>query len=160
MPSEREEVKYNCCPDVPYPIIRYHVKMQRRTKFYLFNLIIPGTLIGLVAILTFILPPACGERVGIGITNLLAMMVFLLLVSLLVFMIPFVIIKLVYIWWDLLFPFRIPKNFGYLDIKIKYPLCTTTRLTVQRSKVLEQIVLNPSTIVHKLRHGWGREFRI
>ena len=80
MPATRKELYYLCCVE-PYPKITYTVHMQRRTKFYVMNLIVPGVLIGLVACLTFILPPQCGERVGLGITNLLAMMVFLLLVS-------------------------------------------------------------------------------
>ena len=80
-PAERKEVYFSCCPGKPYPVVKYDLKIQRRTKFYLFNLIIPGTLIGLIAILTFLLPPECGERIGLGITNLLAMLVFLLLVS-------------------------------------------------------------------------------
>ncbi|XP_065061778.1 neuronal acetylcholine receptor subunit alpha-7-like [Rhopilema esculentum] len=81
MPGRRKVFFYDCCPNVPYPVIDYDVIIIRRTSFYLLNLIWPGILIAVLAAITFLLPPESGERIGLGITNLLAMMVFLLLIS-------------------------------------------------------------------------------
>ena len=81
MPIKRNVVYYACCPTTPYPDVTFYVNLTRRTKFYLMNIIWPGILIALLATLTFLLPPESGERVGLGITNLLAMMLFLLLIS-------------------------------------------------------------------------------
>ncbi|XP_065061780.1 neuronal acetylcholine receptor subunit alpha-7-like [Rhopilema esculentum] len=81
MPGWRKVFFYDCCPNVPYPVIDYDVIIIRRTSFYLLNLIWPGILIAVLAAITFLLPPESGERIGLGITNLLAMMVFLLLIS-------------------------------------------------------------------------------
>eukprot|EP00794_Sanderia_malayensis_P004553 gene4553-5150_t len=78
---QRDVNYYSCCPNVPYPILNYKMVIVRRTMFYLLNLIWPGILIALLAAATFLLPPECGERIGLGITNLLAMTVFLLMVS-------------------------------------------------------------------------------
>ena len=81
MPGVRKEFFFACCPGLPYPAIDYEVIIVRRTSFYLLNLIWPGILIAVLASITFLLPPESGERIGLGITNLLAMMVFLLLIS-------------------------------------------------------------------------------
>ena len=81
MPGVRKEFFFACCPGLPYPAIDYDVIIVRRTSFYLLNLIWPGILIAVLASITFLLPPESGERIGLGITNLLAMMVFLLLIS-------------------------------------------------------------------------------
>jgi len=80
-PAKRKVLFYTCCPGVPYPVIDYEIIIIRRTSFYLLNLIWPGILIAVLASITFLLPPESGERIGLGITNLLAMMVFLLLIS-------------------------------------------------------------------------------
>ena len=81
MPGRRKVFFYDCCPNVPYPVVDYDIIIIRRTSFYLLNLIWPGILIAVLAAITFLLPPESGERIGLGITNLLAMMVFLLLIS-------------------------------------------------------------------------------
>ena len=81
VPVQKNTQYYACCPGVPYPDVTIHVNLIRRTKFYIMNIIWPGLLIALLAAITFLLPPESGERIGLGITNLLAMMVFLLLIS-------------------------------------------------------------------------------
>ena len=55
--------------------------LQRRVKFYLFNLIIPGILIAFLSLFSFYLPPLSGERVGLIITNFLSLSVYVLMVS-------------------------------------------------------------------------------
>ncbi len=81
MNAKRKENFFFFFPNVPYPLLDYNIALIRRTRFYLLNLIWPGILIAVLASVTFLLPPECGERIGLGITNLLAMTVFLLLIS-------------------------------------------------------------------------------
>jgi nicotinic acetylcholine receptor, invertebrate len=56
-------------------------QMRRKPLFYVFNMILPCLLITLVALLGFYIPSDSGEKVSMGITTLLSMTVFLMLVS-------------------------------------------------------------------------------
>ena len=40
------------------------------------NLVVPCSLIGSMVLLSFVLPPESGERIGLGITVLMAMAIF------------------------------------------------------------------------------------
>jgi len=42
------------------------VQLRRKSLYYVINLVVPCCLFSVIAIVTFILPPASGERVGIG----------------------------------------------------------------------------------------------
>lgn len=55
-------------------ILKLH--LRRRYHFYMVNLVIPCSLIALMVLLSFILPPESGERIGLGITVLMAMAIF------------------------------------------------------------------------------------
>lgn len=55
--------------------------MRRKPLFYVFNMILPCLLITLVALLGFYIPNDSGEKVSMGITTLLSMTVFLMLVT-------------------------------------------------------------------------------
>ena len=81
VPVENNIKYYACCPNVPYPDVTVHVNIIRRDRFDIVNMFWPGISIVVLAFITFLLPPECGERAGLGITNLLAMMVFLLRIS-------------------------------------------------------------------------------
>ena len=59
----------------------YHIVFERRPAFYLCNIILPCALITLVAMFGFCIPPESGEKIGLGITVLLSLTVFLLIVS-------------------------------------------------------------------------------
>lgn len=74
------EIDNECCGE---PMIRlhYHVIFQRRPLFYLLNMLLPSSVITLVAMFGFCVPPESGERVGLGVTVLLSLTVFLLIVS-------------------------------------------------------------------------------
>jgi hypothetical protein len=72
--------KYSCCEE-PYPEICYRLIIRRRPLFYVFNMVFPCLLITLVAFLGFFLPPGSSEKVSIGITTLLSITVFLMLVA-------------------------------------------------------------------------------
>ncbi len=59
----------------------YHFRIRRKTLFYTVNLIIPTVLISFLSIFVFYLPTDEGEKMTLCISILLALVVFLLLVS-------------------------------------------------------------------------------
>ncbi|XP_047123166.1 neuronal acetylcholine receptor subunit alpha-10 isoform X1 [Hydra vulgaris] len=71
---------FKCCPN-PYVSLTYKLHFQRRAKFYLFKIILPGVLIALLSCFSFILPPLSGDRVGLVITNFLSLSFYVLIVS-------------------------------------------------------------------------------
>ncbi|KAE8285975.1 Neuronal acetylcholine receptor subunit alpha-9-II [Larimichthys crocea] len=80
MPATKNVIMYGCCSD-PYPDITYTVILQRRSSFYIFNLLLPCFLISFLAPLGFYLPADSGEKVSLGVTVLLALTVFQLMVA-------------------------------------------------------------------------------
>ncbi|XP_068606929.1 neuronal acetylcholine receptor subunit alpha-9-I [Brachionichthys hirsutus] len=80
MPAVRNVLVYGCCPD-PYTDITYTLLLKRRSSFYIFNLLLPCFLISFLAPLGFYLPADSGEKVSLGVTVLLALTVFQLLVA-------------------------------------------------------------------------------
>ena len=76
----RKENKYSCCPD-PYPELYYTLHLRRLARFYLMNIIVPSALISFLAFLSFGLPPDSGERIGLVITTLLSLAVFMMIIS-------------------------------------------------------------------------------
>ncbi|XP_036445861.1 neuronal acetylcholine receptor subunit alpha-9-II [Colossoma macropomum] len=80
MPATKNVIMYGCCSD-PYPDITYTVLLKRRSSFYIFNLLLPCFLISFLAPLGFYLPADSGEKVSLGVTVLLALTVFQLVVA-------------------------------------------------------------------------------
>ncbi|XP_071794471.1 neuronal acetylcholine receptor subunit alpha-10-like [Asterias amurensis] len=80
MPVRNNIAYYQCCPE-PFPDVTFTIVIRRRPLFYMFNLMIPCMLISLITVLDFYLPADSGEKVTLGITILLALTVFLLLVA-------------------------------------------------------------------------------
>uniref|UniRef100_A0A3B5AAH3 Neuronal acetylcholine receptor subunit alpha-9-like n=1 Tax=Stegastes partitus TaxID=144197 RepID=A0A3B5AAH3_9TELE len=80
MPGKRNIILYGCCAD-PYPDVTYTLKLKRRASFYVFNLLIPCVMISFLAPLGFYLPADSGEKVSLGVTVMLALTVFQLLVA-------------------------------------------------------------------------------
>ncbi|KAI8789411.1 neuronal acetylcholine receptor subunit alpha-10 [Biomphalaria glabrata] len=78
--AERTVRSFSCC-DEPYPDITFYIVIKRRPLFYIFNMILPCILITLVALLGFYIPSDSGEKVTMGITTLLSMTVFMMLVT-------------------------------------------------------------------------------
>lgn len=78
--GERKVTQYNCCPE-PYPTLTFYIVIRRRAMFYVFNLVLPCGLIALLSLFSFYLPPNSGERVSFVITVLLAMSVYMLMVT-------------------------------------------------------------------------------
>jgi len=64
-----------------YAEVYFHLYFQRRSLYYVFNLIIPMVLITLLTTLAFVLPEEAGERMGVAVTLMLAATVFMLLVA-------------------------------------------------------------------------------
>uniref|UniRef100_A0A3Q2XV00 Cholinergic receptor, nicotinic, alpha 10a n=1 Tax=Hippocampus comes TaxID=109280 RepID=A0A3Q2XV00_HIPCM len=80
MAAKRNIVLYGCCAD-PYPDVTFTLKLKRRASFYVFNLLIPCVMISFLAPLGFYLPADSGEKVSLGVTVMLALTVFQLLVA-------------------------------------------------------------------------------
>ncbi|KAL0985236.1 hypothetical protein UPYG_G00154440 [Umbra pygmaea] len=80
VPGGRHEIFYDCCTE-PYPDVTFVVTLRRRTLFYALNLLLPCVLISSLTLLVFLLPARSGEKIGLGITVLLSLTVFMLLVA-------------------------------------------------------------------------------
>ncbi|XP_030055590.1 neuronal acetylcholine receptor subunit alpha-10 [Microcaecilia unicolor] len=80
MPAKKNVITYGCCSE-PYPDITYTLILKRRASFYIFNLLLPCIMISFLAPLGFYLPADSGEKVSLGVTVLLALTVFQLLVA-------------------------------------------------------------------------------
>lgn len=59
IPAARNTMKYKCCSEL-YPDVTYTVIVKRRSLFYLCNLIFPMTIIGMLTMLSFLLPAESG----------------------------------------------------------------------------------------------------
>ncbi|XP_015124164.1 acetylcholine receptor subunit beta-like 1 [Diachasma alloeum] len=69
-------------PELPTETdITFYIIIRRKTLFYTVNLILPTVLISFLCVLVFYLPAEAGEKVTLGISILLSLVVFLLLVS-------------------------------------------------------------------------------
>ncbi|NXX51461.1 ACH10 protein, partial [Tricholaema leucomelas] len=80
MPATRNVVTYGCCSE-PFPDVTYTLLLRRRASFYIFNLLLPCLMVSFLAPLGFYLPADSGEKVALGVTVLLALTVFQLLVA-------------------------------------------------------------------------------
>ncbi|KAI1901517.1 hypothetical protein AGOR_G00035240 [Albula goreensis] len=80
VPGSRNEVYYDCCKE-PYPDVTFIVTIRRRTLYYALNLLIPCVLLSSMTLLIFLLPADSGEKISLGITVLLSLTVFMLLVA-------------------------------------------------------------------------------
>lgn len=69
------QTNYSCCK-YPYTSVLLEVKLRRRFYYYMVNLVVPCSLIAVMVLLSFILPPESGERISLGITVLMAMAIF------------------------------------------------------------------------------------
>uniref|UniRef100_A0A0K0E4H6 Neur_chan_LBD domain-containing protein n=1 Tax=Strongyloides stercoralis TaxID=6248 RepID=A0A0K0E4H6_STRER len=82
--SKRIEKKYKCCPN-KYAILHLTFYLRRKPLFYLVNLIIPTSIITLIALVGFFTTSSASgdreEKVSLGITTLLSMSILMLMVS-------------------------------------------------------------------------------
>ncbi|XP_051992071.1 neuronal acetylcholine receptor subunit alpha-7-like [Xyrauchen texanus] len=80
VPGMRNELYYDCCKE-PFPDVTFVVTIRRRTLYYALNLLIPCVLLSSMTLLIFVLPADSGEKISLGITVLLSLTVFMLLVA-------------------------------------------------------------------------------
>ncbi|XP_072166681.1 neuronal acetylcholine receptor subunit alpha-7-like [Diadema setosum] len=80
MPVKRRVQYYPCCP-TPYVDIRFTITIRRRALYYTLNILVPCMVISSLALLGFTLPVESGEKLSFGITILLSLTVFMLLVA-------------------------------------------------------------------------------
>ena len=73
--AKRVVVTYLCCPE-PYPNIIYRLVFTRYPLFYIYYMVLPCLFLSVLSLLVFYLPPDCGEKLTLSITNLLALVVF------------------------------------------------------------------------------------
>jgi hypothetical protein len=64
---------YDCCPDEPWPIIKFRIYTTRATSYFAKTIIAPNIIFVLLSFAVFYLDVQCGERLGYGITLILAM---------------------------------------------------------------------------------------
>lgn len=72
---------YPDAPGISYYDVTYMIQISRRSNYYVFNLILPCILLSAITTLVFILPADSGEKVSLGITVLLSLTVFLLIIA-------------------------------------------------------------------------------
>ncbi|KAK6055857.1 Neurotransmitter-gated ion-channel transmembrane region, partial [Cooperia oncophora] len=80
-PVRREVSYYKCCPE-PYPTLKFHLHLKRKSFYYIFNIIVPSMLISGMTLLGFCLPPHdMSEKIGFQTTILLSVCFFLTILS-------------------------------------------------------------------------------
>jgi len=75
-----ENIDYPCCKN-PYSVITFYITVRRKPLYHTFIFIIPCIVLISNLFIGFYLPIECGERVGLTMTILLAVAVFLQSVS-------------------------------------------------------------------------------
>ena len=73
--SKKNTIKYTCCP-IPFADYSIRVIIRRRSHSVTMNIVIPSAILSSLILLSFVLPPESGERVGLCITVLLSVTVF------------------------------------------------------------------------------------
>ncbi|XP_066292032.1 neuronal acetylcholine receptor subunit alpha-10-like isoform X2 [Branchiostoma lanceolatum] len=65
----------------PYADVTFKLVLKRKSTFYVFNLLLPCLLLTFVMTATFFLPSNCGEKLSFGVSLLLSMVVFQLVLT-------------------------------------------------------------------------------
>ncbi|KAH7723136.1 ACR-23-like protein [Aphelenchoides avenae] len=80
----RRVEKFKCCPN-NYTLLDFYLHIQRKPLFYLVNLIVPTSVITLIAIVGFFSSSTMNdvreEKISLGITTLLSMSILIFMVS-------------------------------------------------------------------------------
>lgn len=78
---KRNVQTYPCCPE-PFPDITYTITIERRLQSYWMNFLYPGMFLTTLTMMAFISPASdTGERVGLVLTSLVSMFIFLKMVA-------------------------------------------------------------------------------
>lgn len=78
--SKLSEEKFSCCTD-KYSQISYDFLLHRMPNFYVMYLILPCAAIVILTLIAFFIPPESGERIGFGVTVILSLSVYLIVIS-------------------------------------------------------------------------------
>ncbi|XP_059173902.1 neuronal acetylcholine receptor subunit alpha-10-like [Physella acuta] len=77
---QRNVVFYACCEE-PFPDVTFVIQLRRRTKYYFMNIIIPCIILSFLCLGGFLLPSESGEKITLGLSVLLTITVFMLMVA-------------------------------------------------------------------------------
>ena len=77
---ERHEIFYTCCTE-SFIDVTFTIVIDRRPLYYWFNLVIPCLFMIAIVLVGLYLPVESGEKIGLSVTIILALTVFLQLVS-------------------------------------------------------------------------------
>lgn len=80
VPVNENKIYYSCCKH-PFADITFTMHIKRKVQYYVFNLIIPSTILVFFILVGFCLPADSGERIALNITVLLSLTVFLNIAS-------------------------------------------------------------------------------
>ena len=64
--GERNVKLYECCKDVPYLDLKFHLTVRRRVAFYTFILIMPCALLTCLTLVIFWVPPEAPAKLSLG----------------------------------------------------------------------------------------------
>ena len=78
--TQLRDETYSCCV-TPFSLIEFTLNVGRLPMYYVLYLILPCLCLSLLSPCVFFVPPESGERIGFGITIVLAMSVYLLVIS-------------------------------------------------------------------------------
>jgi len=78
-----EMIDARCVVDVPdgTPTVLMEYTLKRKPSYYIFNIIIPVVVLGLLDVFAFVLPVSSGERDGFTITVFLTFAIFLTIIN-------------------------------------------------------------------------------
>lgn len=72
--------KFSCC-EFPFEFAEFNLTMTRFSDFYVYNVLIPCSMLCLVNLMVFWMPPQAGEKMAFVVSNLLAAILFQQLVG-------------------------------------------------------------------------------
>ena len=68
--------EYEITPAENWPVVHYQLKLQRAIAFYVYVMLFPSIMLTAACFAVLFVSPDCGERLGYGITIILAMEVY------------------------------------------------------------------------------------
>lgn len=64
--AKKFEKFYDCCPNTPFPDLKFYLRMKRNVAFYSFILILPCSLLSLLTLVIFWVPPESPAKLVLG----------------------------------------------------------------------------------------------
>ncbi|XP_060585218.1 acetylcholine receptor subunit alpha-like 1 isoform X3 [Ruditapes philippinarum] len=71
---------YACCPE-PYQHIQFNLSLKRKTVYYTHVFVLPAVIIAILVPFHFLLPPDCRERLTIGSTLILGIIILIAMIQ-------------------------------------------------------------------------------